>query len=498
MKLEFSGAARNVTGSKHLMHINGKKILLDCGLFQGRRKQTIYANMNFPFDASSIDAVVLSHAHIDHCGTLPYLVKKGFSGPIYCTPATQSLCEIMLMDSGYIQEKDAEYVKKKLKDPDAEPLYTIEDARAVMPLFKSIPYGVPFAPAPGTTVRFHDAGHILGSAMEEWDIEDRDTGQTIRFGFTGDLGRKDLPILKDPAQLENLDVLITESTYGNRLHDEIIDVEDQLVEVVKRTADRGGKIFVPAFAVERTQEVLYVLRMLMDEGKMPAIPIYVDSPLATSATQIFRKHKECFDSELREMLEDGQDPFCPDCGDIFFTRSVEESKALNETPGPFIVISANGMCEAGRIRHHLKNSIGDVRHTVMVVGYMAENTLGRKLVDGVSPVKIFGDPYPVRCETKIFNAFSGHADQKGLLHFAANVGNPKDIFLVHGEEKSMLTFRDRLEELDNLEDAEVHIPSPGHIFELQPGKKWKKLHEVNHVSEMMFGEKMEPLGTTDK
>ena len=451
MKITFHGAAKNVTGSKHLLEINDKKILLDCGLFQGHRKETEEWNKSLGFEAREIDAVVLSHSHIDHSGSLPLLVKNGFEGPIYCTHATRDLCNIMLLDSAYIQEKDAEWIKKKKKDPLAEPLYTIEDATKTLTQFRSVAYDQKFCVIPGVCLTFKNAGHLLGSAVEEWEIEEKNSREIFRLGFTGDLGRHDLPILKDPVQLTDLDALITESTYGNRLHDEIKDVEDQFAEAVNKAFDRGGKVFVPAFAVERTQEILYVIRQLQSSGKLPKkIPIFVDSPLATKATEIFYIHQECFDEELLSMVHRGEDPFFSDGEGLKFTRSVEESKSINDFPGSAIVISASGMCEAGRIRHHLVNSISDPKNLLLIVGFMAQNTLGRKLVDGENPVNIFGDPYEVRAEIKIFNAFSGHADQTDLLKFAEKSGNPKKVFLVHGEEESMKVFQEKLQKLPNL------------------------------------------------
>lgn len=487
MKIEFSGAARGVTGSKHLLSINNKKILLECGLFQGRRKASIEANLKFPFNAEEIDAVVLSHAHIDHSGALPILVKNGFSGPIYCTHATRDLCAIMLKDSAYIQERDAEWMKKKLKDPDAEPLYTVEDAERALSLFRSVDYHQKFKICHGVRVTFHDAGHILGSAVEEWEIHDYDENIDVKFGFTGDLGRKTLPILKDREQLTNLDVLITESTYGDRLHDELKSIEDDFAAQINKTVERGGKIFIPAFAVERTQEILYVIRELQHREKLPHIPIFVDSPLATGATEIFQLHPECFDEKLNELMDSGKNPF-DNIEGLQFTRSVDESMAINHFPGSAIVISASGMCEAGRIRHHLKNNISDERNTILVVGFMAQNTLGRKIVEHESPVNIFGDPYEVKAEVVIYNAFSGHADQRGLLEFAGGCGEPKQVFCVHGENKQMETFIDELEKLKNLSNASIHAPLPGELWEMQHDKTWKKSSWRNPISQQLFPE----------
>lgn len=488
MKLEFSGAARQVTGSKHLIEVNGKRILLDCGLFQGRRKASDAANMQFPFDVDSIDAVVLSHAHIDHSGALPLLAKLGYTGPIYCTHATRDLCSVMLRDSAYIQEKDAEWMKKKKGLANAQPLYTILDAEKCLSLFRSVAYGQRLMVAPGAWVRFHDAGHVLGSAVEEWEIEDHASKEQIRLGFTGDLGRKNLPILKDWVQLSNLDYLITETTYGNRMHEEIGDVESAVCDTVNRTVARGGKILIPAFALGRTQEILYVLHGLMKKGDIPSIPIFVDSPLAKRATEVVQIHPECFDEELQKILESGTDIFCTTCqGNVQFTTSVEDSKGLNNYPGPCIIISASGMCEAGRIRHHLANSITDAKNTVMIVGYMAENTLGRKIVDGESPINIFGEPYELKAEVQIFNAFSGHADKKGLLEFAENAGDLKNIFCVHGEYEGMKSYRDSLFGLENVKKNEtgIYVPAPGDRFTLEGGK-FHRQDDFNEASRNQF------------
>ena len=477
MKLEFFGAARNVTGSKHLLHVNGKKVLLDCGLFQGRRREAIEANLHFPFDPAELDCVVLSHAHIDHSGALPLLVKKGFTGKIYCTKVTKDLCEIMLRDSAYIQEKDADWLRKKLKNPDAEPLYTIPDAEKTLTLFHPIEYDEMFSPIENVKVKFHDAGHILGAAVEEWIIEDKDIGKTVRLGFTGDLGRNHLPILKDPVQLEDLDLLITESTYGSRLHDEIANVEDKLGTELSEAIARGGKIAIPSFAVGRTQEVLFIIRKLVHEKKIPPVPIFVDSPLAIKATEVFDKHPECYDTALLEMIDRGENPFSANQHGVQFTASVDESKAINHFPGPAIIISASGMCEAGRIRHHLINTLTDEKNLLLVVGFMAQNTLGRKLVEGENPVNIFGEPYEVNAEVKIYNAFSAHADQHELLEFAQHIGKAKSVFLVHGEDDALLTYQEELRKLDNLRAADIHIPTPGDVFEITNTKTWKKVDE---------------------
>ncbi len=473
MQIQFFGATKGVTGSKHMLRVNGKNVLLDCGLFQGHRVESIERNMHFPFDPAEVDVMVLSHAHIDHSGAIPSLVKNGFEGPIYCTHATRDLCSVMLLDSGYIQEKDAEWMRKKLKDPEAEPIYTMEDAERSLSQFRSVAYGQKIYITKGVHVTFHDAGHILGSAVEEWEIKDEETGQEIRLGFTGDLGRHDLPILNDPTPLKNLDALITESTYGNRLHDEIEAVEEQLASTINQTLERGGKVIIPSFAVERTQEILYVLRELIMAKKIPMMPVFVDSPLATRATEIFRLHPECFDKELLEMIEKGKDPFAEEhC--VQFTRSVDESKALNTFPDPCIIISASGMCEAGRIRHHLANMVSNGDNTVMVVGFMAANTLGRKLVDGESPVNIFGEPHDVNADVVIFNAFSAHADQQDLLRYAGNAGELKNVFCVHGEESQIEVLQEELSKLPNCKNADIYAPEFETTYVLGENKRFRE------------------------
>ncbi len=410
MQLEFVGAAQTVTGSKHILRANGKTFLLDCGMFQGRRRESDEANRFLPLKTNEIDAMILSHAHIDHAGLIPLLVKNGYSGPIYCTHATRDLCSIMLQDSARIQTHDAEHLSRKLGKT-IEPLYSEEDARAAIMQFRSVSYEQKIPLHTGVFMTFHDAGHILGSALEEWEIDDEETGEHIRFGFTGDLGRKHLPILREPVQLKDLDILITESTYGNRFHDEISQIEEKLTKVINDTVDRGGKIFIPAFAVERTQEILYVLRLLMHQGKIMKLPIYIDSPLATGATDIFKIHPECFDQEVLEAKDEGLFPFLEGEG-VRFVRSVEESKGLDRINYPAIIIAASGMVEYGRIVHHVANNIEDSRNLLLAIGFMAENTLGRKLLEGATEVTIFDEVKKVKMQIAVFNAFSGHADRK--------------------------------------------------------------------------------------
>jgi metallo-beta-lactamase family protein len=436
MNIQFFGAVRSVTGTMHVLTVNDEKILLDCGLFQGRRKEAFERNRSLPFESSTINTMVLSHAHIDHSGNIPQLVKQGFTGNILCTHATQDLVSVMLRDSAHIQEKDAEFVNKrhiKKGQPKIEPLYTMADAEASMSHFVGIGYNRPFSISPNIRLTFLDAGHIFGSAIVV--IDAKENGRDVRITFTGDLGRKGLPVIKDPVQTTETDIFITESTYGNRTHDPIKDMKTTLQKVVSSTVQRGGKIIVPSFALGRTQELVYILHELFNDGSLPEIPIYVDSPLSVNVTEVFRLHPECFDEETRQaFLSNHQDPF--GFHRLRYIRNVEESKKLNTTKEPCIIISASGMCEAGRILHHLANNISDPRNTILVVGYMAENTLGRRLVERRPSVKIFGDEHSLKAEVVIMNGFSAHADKNELMEYfnALNRTRLQKVFIVHGEQ----------------------------------------------------------------
>lgn len=444
MRLTFYGAARTVTGSQHLVEANGARILLDCGLYQGRRAEANERNRRLPFDAASLDVMVLSHAHIDHSGNIPNLVKSGYKGEIVCTFATRDLCATMLLDSGHIQEKDAEYVNKrhqKRGEPPVQPIYTQEDALASLDSFTAQAYNRPRQIAPGVTLTLLDAGHILGSAIVVLDIEDRAARRDVRLVFSGDIGRAGIPIIRDPQTVESADVLIIECTYGNRLHPPYDESEKELERIVNETYRRGGKLIVPAFAVGRTQQLVYSLNKLANAGDIPRLPIYVDSPLAVDVTAVFRLHPECYDDEIRAfMLQDGhRDPF--NFGGLIYTRHVEESKQLNFLREPAIIISASGMAEAGRILHHLKNNIEDPRNTVLIVGWQAPDTLGRKLVDGLPVVRIFGEEYENNARLEIINGFSGHADRDELLDWVGAMRDkPARTFLVHGEEDAAAAF----------------------------------------------------------
>lgn len=466
MKILFGGAAREVTGSKHLITFNGKKILLDCGMFQGHRNETEEKNRHFYWDPKEVDAVILSHAHIDHSGVLPYMVKQGYKGPIYCTHATRDLCNYMLADSAFIQEREIEWMKKKKKFKKGdykEPFYTMKDAEETLKLFYAVNYEQSFVVVDGMVSSFYDAGHILGSALVHSIFYDKKTKQHLRLAFTGDLGRRGLPILKNPQVIPPTDILMTETTYGNRLHAAIQTVGDDLAAVVNEVCKNGGRLIIPSFALERTQEVVYHLNLLHKKKKIPAIPIYVDSPLAGNLTEVFRSHMECFDKETsEEFIKNGGNPF--GFGELQYTRSVEESKALNERPGPMIIISASGMCEHGRILHHLKNNIENPKNVVLIVGYQAANTLGRKLVDGDKEVTIFGDSYRVKASIYVMDAFSGHADRSDLLDYIGQVKELKKIFLVHGEETQLQAFDAALRE-NGYDD--IYIPSLGEEVEIE-------------------------------
>lgn len=472
MKLQSFGAAREVTGSRHLLEVNGKKIFLDFGMFQGHRKESSIKNREFPFEASEIDAVILSHAHIDHSGGLPLLVKNGFRGPIYSTFATRDLCNYMLLDSAYIQEKDAEYMKLKMKKKGAktdgkpkepvEPLYTVDDAQRCLGQFYGVGYERAFVVTDGVVCSFYDAGHILGSSLIHLVVYEKETKKRYTFAFTGDLGRKNLPILRDPQVLPETDYLMIESTYGNRFHESILDAGKHLEETVKRTVERGGKIIIPALSVERTQEIVYHLNLLWQKKRIPDMPIFVDSPLSANITEVFMNHPECFDAEtFTEFVKNRKNPF--GFGKLQYTHTVDESKALNSYNGPCVIISASGMCENGRILHHLRNNIEDPRNTIMLVGFMAKDTLGRKILEKQPVVNIFGEPHHLRAEVVVMDAFSGHADRSDLLDYINKVKGVKKIFLVHGEGEQQENFKNFLNE-SGYKDVVMNEPRQSYLL----------------------------------
>ncbi|HNB50935.1 MAG TPA: MBL fold metallo-hydrolase [Anaerolineales bacterium] len=435
MKIHFHGAAQTVTGSQHLLEINGKRLLLDCGLYQGSRNETYEVNKNFRFAPSKVDAMLLSHAHIDHVGNLPNLVKNGFDGPVHCTFATAHLSDVMMRDSAKIQEQDIEFVNKKRarrgEDP-IEPLYAMEDAVEASTYLHGIAYDSPFEPIPGVQARFIEAGHILGSAAIVLDIEER--GRKFRLWFSGDIGRYNKPILRDPVLPSDADYLLMECTYGDKLHDDPEASLDELRNVITRTVNRGGKVIIPAFAVGRTQELVYYLHQMINAGDIPHIPVYVDSPLAVNISEVFRQHTECFDEETWEFMQSDKNRSVFGFDRLTYVRSVEESKALNDRKDPMIIISASGMAETGRILHHLKNNVENPKNTVLICSWQAPNTLGRRIADREERIKIFGEPYIRRCEVATIGGFSAHAGQNLLRDYALAVKDQvKKVFLVHGE-----------------------------------------------------------------
>ena len=463
MKLQFLGAARTVTGSCHLLEANGAKILLDCGLFQGRRKESFERNRNFTFEPIGIHNVVLSHAHIDHCGNLPRLVAAGFRGRIFCTAATHELCEWMLRDAAHIQEKDVEYVNRRRRKKGQklfEPLYTREDAERALQHFESIPYEHEVTVGPGVRMQFRDAGHILGSASCHVRVDE--PGGDRLVVFTGDVGRSNRPILRDPVPPLRADVLISESTYGDRLHERQEDVQAGLRDVVRETYERGGKVLIPAFSVGRTQRLVYHLHDLFKERELPPLPIYVDSPLSANVTRVFRAHPECYDREALRFLEGQEDPF--GFSRLTYVRDVTASKALNELRVPCIIIAASGMCEAGRVLHHLKVIAPDRQSTILIVGFMAKHTLGRRITERVETIRIYGDEYPLQARVETIGGLSAHADRDELLAFLGHLEKPPArTFLVHGEEKQSLAFAEHLREKGF---PRVDVPEPGQHFEV--------------------------------
>jgi metallo-beta-lactamase family protein len=456
MRINFHGAAHTVTGSQHLLEINGHRLLLDCGLYQGRRGETYIRNLNFAYDPRKVDAVILSHAHIDHSGNLPNLVKSGYDGPIYATRATVDLSTIMLADSGRIQESDAAFVNKKRRargEEPIEPLYIEADAQHAAQQFQFVDYDKPFVPMPGVVARFIEAGHILGSAAIALVIEEK--GRMIRFWFSGDIGRYDLPLIRDPVLPENVDYLLMEATYGDKPHRDPLRAFEELQDVVARTLKRGGKVIIPAFAIGRTQELVYNLNIMMSGNDVPSVPVFVDSPLAVNASSVFRRHPECFDVETMQFVEEARHPAL-DFKMLTYVRSVEESKALNLRKDPMIIISASGMAEMGRILHHLRNNIENPRNTVCIVSWQAPHTLGRRLADRENRIKIFGEPFTVNAEIATIGGLSGHAGQDLLTKYAVNVKETvKKVFLVHAEEMPALALMEKLKQ-QNM--CEVYYP----------------------------------------
>jgi metallo-beta-lactamase family protein len=459
-QLKFHGAAQQVTGSLHLLEANGKRIFLDCGMFQGRRAVSRTLNNSFPCDPSTVHALIVSHAHIDHTGRIPLLVQKGFHGVIHTTAATRDLSAVMLADSAKIQQEDARFLNKRRApgDPEVEPLYDTDDVARAMSLVQSSPYGRWFKVCSGVHARYFDAGHMLGSAGME--IEITENSSKFILAFSGDVGRPGLPLLRDPAPLPPCDYLICESTYGGRRTEAVEESRGRLGSIVKRTINRGGRVLIPAFSVGRTQVILYDLRRLFLSGELRSIPVYVDSPLAIDATDVFRMHPDCYDSEAEELLNNHGGIFHGP--EIHFVRTRDESKSVMRSGQPCIVIAASGMCEAGRILHHLRSGVDDNRNTILIAGFQAEYTLGRRIVERRQTVRILGDEVELRAEVAVLNGYSSHADAEELLQYAEPAKSRcRKMFLVHGELDQATVLAAKLHSSGH---RDVVIPAMGDTF----------------------------------
>lgn len=459
-QVTFWGAARTVTGSMHRVDAAGHSFLLECGFFQGRRTESYLRNSEFPFKPREIDFVLLSHAHIDHCGNLPNLVRQGFSGPIYCTPATRALATVMLGDAAKIQEEDADYINRNRAkgEPKVEPLYDGRDVYRTLLMLKAVAYDTPFEPVRGIEAHFVDAGHLLGSAMIHVAFDHQGVQKSI--AFTGDLGRPGMPILRDPSPIPPADLIICESTYGGHTHEPVDETAEQLGEVVRRTVQRGGKVIIPAFAVGRTQVVVYFLHQLIEAGRLPNVPVYVDSPMSVRATEVFQSHPECFDDETLELLRRQPDVFRG--RHVHYIEKVHESIALNDRTEPCVIVSSSGMCEAGRILHHLKHNLAESRNTILIAGYQADGTLGRRLVERQPEVRILGRNITVKAEIVVLNGLSAHADHPDLLRCLGPLRDrAKAIRLVHGEPERALRLAEGLREAGF---ADVVVPDRGEIL----------------------------------
>lgn len=492
MKITFLGATKTVTGSNILIETKDKKFLLDCGLYQGQQKEIMLNTEEFMFNPADIDFVILSHAHIDHSGRIPKLFINGFKGPVYATKATCDLCEIMLPDSGYIQESEVEWLNRKRKREgkhDVPPLYTYQDAVDSLVLLERVNYDEIIPITKDIRFRLRDAGHMLGSSIVElWITED---GKEQKIVFTGDLGNNDIPLLREPTMIDDADILIMESTYGNRIHDKKEDKAEEFLNIVSDTLEKGGNVVIPSFAVGRTQEILYeIQRSKQNENKefrrrfdeLMDAPVFVDSPLAISATEVFLKNLDCLDEFVQQDIAEGKKPL--EFPGLKFTPTVEESRALNESANRSIIISASGMCEVGRIKHHLKHNLWRTDSTVLFVGYQAIGTLGRKIVDGAKNVKIFGEEITVNARVEYIEAFSGHADQNGLLRFVESFkSRPKQIYLVHGDEEAQIDLADKIVQDHKIP---VEIPSHGDVYEADGRRYGKKVAELKSGNENKY------------
>ena len=468
LRIAFLGAARTVTGSRHRLSFGGSSWLYDCGLYQGHRDEADAVNRTFQFDPAALDGVVVSHAHLDHTGNLPTLVAQGFGGPVHITAPSADLSRVMLADSAHLMERDVEHVNRHRNGKAMRrPLYALADVTSTIERFRTYGYDEPFTPFPGVTARYHDAGHILGSGMTTFEFERN--GRRFRLLMGGDLGRARRPILRDPDVPPGPDALVIESTYGDRVHPSDESTHADLVAVVRRTVERGGRLIVPAFAVGRTQELVAVLHGLIERGEIPDLPLYVDSPMARDATGVFVKHPECFDEETRRMFNGGAPGAAGPGAPFGFARlryvaSPDESRSLNDLHGPCAIVSASGMCEGGRVLHHLQHGLGDAKNTVLFVGFQAQGTLGRRLREGAETVNVFGEPVRVRAEIAALDGFSAHADQAEILDWVGRLEpRPRTIFVVHGEPQPAETLAGLLREHTG---ATVHVPEKGREFEL--------------------------------
>lgn len=448
-KLYSWGGAQEVTGSKHFLETENGTIMIDCGAFQGRRDEADKKNRDWAFKPASVCAAILTHAHFDHCGLMPRFVAEGYENFVYSTPATRDLAKLVMMDSARIQKHDYDFMikrnkKKGLSFEPKEPLYTEDEVRNCMSHFSTVAYHKKFAPVQNVNATLYDAGHILGSSMVHLEV--KNGSDTMKIAFSGDLGRNGLPIIRDPEILPPVNYLVLESTYGNRLHDPMDSTLEKLANIINKVAERKGKIIIPAFAIERTQELVFFIHLLHDQKRIPRIPVYIDSPMSADATTIFKMHDECYDDEtIKAFIDHQKNPF--GFSDLIYVTTKEESQALNDQEGPMIVISSSGMCEHGRILHHLAHTVRDPKNAILLVGYMAENTLGRKILEKVNPIRIFGEEYGVRAEIAKMNSFSGHADYQEILDYVASLDTTvlKKIFLVHGEKDAQTNLKSLLE-----------------------------------------------------
>lgn len=463
INLTFLGAAHTTTGSMHLVEANGKRLLLDCGLFQGRRKEAFEKNRQLPIDPTTIDAVILSHAHIDHSGNLPTLVRNGFRGKVYCTPPTRDLCDIMLRDSAYLQLRDLEHINKKRARNGQnlfEPLYEPADVDQLMTCFQAEPLKCQIDLGSGISLLFHNAGHILGSALTQLDVRDH-SGKARRLLFTGDLGQPGQAILRDYDYPQGANILITESTYADRVHPSADDVKGRLKSFIEDIHQQKSRLIIPAFSVGRTQGILYALNQLRLKGRFPPTPVFVDSPLALKATEIYTEHRQCYDDEASDLLRQGIDPI--NFPELNFIETPTQSKALNDLPGPMIIIAASGMCEGGRILHHLRHAVTDPRNIILIVGFQAENTLGRRIVEHTSPLRILGDEFELNARVHTINALSAHADRPAISHWLSEIKGPQlqRVFAVHGDSERVAAACDLVRELGI---KEVVAPVAGQKF----------------------------------